>query len=581
MDKIKCLIVAAVWLTWLTTMAQSGADIDIERPGKIPDLVSVPPIDPLQVEPPQINLPRESIPISDRWRLMQTLGFKFPLYDPYNQNPVKGDLPVLQDWGDDIFFNLGVVSDSLVEARRLPTPVANQISIQPGTNDIFGRNQQNAFMQNLIVSVDLTKGDTTFRPPDYEFRFVPVFNYNRVNVEEAGVLNVNPALGTQRTDHFVGVQELFADAHLRNVSERYDFDSVRVGIQPFTNDFRGFLFQDSPFGVRLFGNRDNNQYQYNLAWFRRLEKDTNSGLNDVGRPLRKDDLYVANLYHQDWPFEGLTTEFSLVHNCNNERQFYYDTDGFLVRPALVGDVIPHSYQVTYPGISIDGHFGVWNISSSAYGAFGTDEHNPIAERSQQIEAGFFAAELSRDVNWMRFRMNFLVASGDKNPMGNKATGFDAIYENPQFAGSDTSFFIRQALPLIGGGGVSLTGGNSILPSLRSSKDQGQSNFVNPGISLFGGGADFDITPALRVFTNVSYLQFMNTSSLSLLRNQPITSTSIGTDMSVGFHLRPFFTQNFIINGSVAVLNSGAGLKELYGNNQGTYYSALFNVVLAF
>jgi len=333
--------------------------------------------------------------------------------------------------------------------------------------------------------------------------------------------------------------------------------------------------------VRLFGNRDNNQYQYNLAWFRRMEKDTNSGLNDVGRPLRKDDLFVANLYRQDWPVEGLTTEFSVVHNRNNEKQFYYNTDGFLVRPALFGDVIPHSYQVTYPGISMDGHIGVWNISSSAYGAFGTDEHNQIAQRSQQIEAGFFATELSRDVNWMRFRLNFLVASGDKNPADNKATGFDAIYENPQFAGSDTSFFIRQALPLIGGGGVSLTGGNSILPSLRSSKDQGQSNFVNPGISLFGGGADFDVSPALRFFTNVSYLQFMNTSSLSLLRNQPISSTSIGTDLSIGFHLRPFFTQNFIINGSVAVLNSGAGLNELYGNNQGMYYSALLNVVLAF
>ena len=41
------------------------------------------------------------------------------------------------------------------------------------------------------------------------------------------------------------------DKHLRNVSHRYDFDSLRVGIQPFSSDFRGFLFQDAPFGVRL------------------------------------------------------------------------------------------------------------------------------------------------------------------------------------------------------------------------------------------------------------------------------------------------------------------------------------------
>ncbi len=556
-------------------------DIDIVRPGHPREDIALPEMDPRQVAPPQADLPRDSIPVPDRWRLMEALGYRFPYYDPYNQNALKGDLPVLKEWGDSLFFNLGIISDSLQEARRLPTPVASQISIQPGANDVFGHNQQSEFIQNLIVSIDLSKGDTTFRPPDYEFRFVPVFNYNSDRVGEAGVLNIDPSYGTHRTDKFVGVQELFADVHLRNVSERYDFDSLRVGIQPFTNDFRGFLFVDSPFGVRLFGNRFNNQVQYNVAWFRRFEKDTNSGLNDISQAMRKDDTYLVNVYHQDWPVQGMTTQISVVHNSNHDTGFHYDTDGFLVRPALVGDVQPHEYQVTYPGVSMDGHFGVWNLSASAYGALGTDSHNPIARQSQQIQAGFFAAELSRDVDWIRFRGNFLVASGDKNPGDGKATGFDAIAENPQFAGSDTSFFIRQALPLIGGGGVELSGRNGLLPSLRSSLSEGQSNFVNPGISLIGMGADADVTPELRMFTNLSCLNFMNTSSLSLLRNQPIPSTSIGTDLSVGMHWRPFLNQNVIINGSVAVLIPGAGLKELYGSNQGSYYSALFNVILAF
>ena len=71
-------------------------------------------------------------------------------------------------------------------------------------------------------------------------------------------------------------------------SDRYDFDSVRVGIQPFQADFRGFLFNDNQLGIRLFGNRDNNRFQYNLAAFWRLEKDTNSGLNDVDQRPRDD-----------------------------------------------------------------------------------------------------------------------------------------------------------------------------------------------------------------------------------------------------------------------------------------------------
>ena len=49
---------------------------------------------------------------------------------------------------------------------------------------------------------------------------------------------------------------------------------MRAGIQPFNADFRGFLFQDQQAGVRLFGDRDNNRLQYNLAYFRRINKDT-------------------------------------------------------------------------------------------------------------------------------------------------------------------------------------------------------------------------------------------------------------------------------------------------------------------
>ena len=44
---------------------------------------------------------------------------------------------------------------------------------------------------------------------------------------------MKPSRGTERGDWFVGLQEAFVDYHIRNVSDRYDFDSVRVGIQPF------------------------------------------------------------------------------------------------------------------------------------------------------------------------------------------------------------------------------------------------------------------------------------------------------------------------------------------------------------
>ena len=559
-----------------------GEEVIQRRPGQSEPLQFFPPpVDPRQVPAPAAAVPRETLPVPDRWRIMQGLGYQHPWYDPYNQNVLKGDLPISK--GSDWFLNLGAVSDTLFEARRLPTPVPPQASTRPGSTDVFGQGKQSTFSETLIVSMALIKGDTTFRPPDLELRLTPAFNVNRSAAQENRVLFADPREGDTRNDSHVALQEAFADVHLRNVSPRYDFDSIRVGIQPFTSDFRGFVFQDVPFGVRLFGTRDNNRWQYNLGWFRRIEKDTNSGLNDIGKGLRGDDTFVANAYRQDFPALGFTSQATVMFNRNTEGGGqHYDTNGFLVRPAAVGDERPHNYRVTYLGYNGDGHFGRLNLSVSLYAALGTDDHNPIAGGPQDIRAGFAAAELSRDFSWVRLRLNALLQSGDKDPFDGKATGFDAIFENPQFAGADSSFWIRQAVPLVGGGGVTLSGRNGVLASLRSSKDEGQSNFVNPGLMLLGAGADFDLTPQWRLISNVSYLQFQSTEVLGVLRNQTPPSREIGWDVSVGVQWRPFMSQNMVLNASAAALLPGEGLKQLYDESQrGPQYSILANLLLAF
>src|SRR5258706_7436981 len=149
-------------------------------------------------------------------------------------------------YGEDWFFSLGVISDTTFEARRIPTPIGAQSTKDARSDDMFGRGTQSLFNQNLIVSLSLIKGDTTFRPPDVELRFVPVINFNRTVVDEVRTLNIDPRRGTTRNDGIVAIQELFADIHLRNVSDNYDFDSLRLGIQPFTADFRGLLYIDQP-----------------------------------------------------------------------------------------------------------------------------------------------------------------------------------------------------------------------------------------------------------------------------------------------------------------------------------------------
>ena len=196
-------------------------------------------------------------------------------WDPYNQSVLKGDYPI---FGQNIFMNLSAISDTLFEVRRLPT--ASGVSAKdPGSADVFGGGDQKFLNQNFIVSLELFKGDTAFKPRDLELRATGVFNVNFLNVQENGVVNVDVREGVSRTDTFASLQELFLEYHLGDLTPNYDFVSSRFGIQNFVSDFRGFIFSDSALGARFFGNLGSNRQQFNAAYFRTFEKDTNSGLN--------------------------------------------------------------------------------------------------------------------------------------------------------------------------------------------------------------------------------------------------------------------------------------------------------------
>ena len=525
---------------------------------------------------PQLSQFKDPVPVPDRWRIVDSLGYKDNLLDPYNRNILKGDKPLRDDW----FFAATLISDTVLEPRRSVTPVGASSSGSAGATDIFGSSDQMVFSQTILAELVYYKGDTTFRPPDYEFRFTPAINYNRVELDEIQGINADPAEGDTRSDDHVGIQAAFADMHLRNVGTRYDFDSIRVGIQPFTADFRGFLFNDSPFGVRLFGNRENNVFQYNLAWFRRMEKDTNSGLNDVSEDLRDDDIYVANLYWQDLGVLGFTSQFTVLYNRNRETDIRYDNNDFIVRPSSFGEERPKEYDVTYLGYSGDGHIGWLNLSTSLYYAVGTEDPAPFYGDETDISALFAAAEAGIDQDWVRWRVSALYASGDEDPYDDVSQGFDAIFENPLFAGADTSYWIRQNVPLVGGGRVALSGRNGVLNSLRSSKEQGQSNFTNPGTQLLGVGADFDVLPQLRLSFNVNQLWFADTAVLEVARNQGGIDTDIGVDASVAAIWRPWMHQNVVCRLSYAQLIPGEGYQDLYLDDQSPY-SLLANLILTY
>jgi len=557
--------------------------------------------------PPADDKDRE--PVTDRWRQTAANDPRYTegkderfigvaddprfrrgrIYNPYNQNVFKGDYPI---WGQHLFLVTTFESETLVAGRRIPVP-SGASSSRPDTNEFFGRGEQFALSQSFVTTFELFHGDTSFKPIDWRIRFTPVFNINYVDTQENNLVNINPVLGTNRYDTHVGFQELFGEVRIGDTtkylpflrgkgnvngeSPYYDTTFVRVGIQQLKSDFRGFVFDDFNLGARLFGQAESNRYQFNAAYFYMLEKDTNSGLNRRInlRNFRNQSVLIANLYRQDTLTKGYTSQFSFHYN-DDRPSVHFDVNNFLVRPALIGSFTPHGIKSYYFGWAGDGHIncspipllgkllGRCNVDHQFYEVVGHDSLNPIAGVPTSINAQMAAVEISKDRDWLRFKGSFFWASGDKKPFDGVARGFDSILDNTEFAGGINSFFQSNPIPF-GNTAILLTTPGSLLPNLRSSKIEGQSNFVNPGIFIYNTGLEAELTPKLRGILNLNYSHFHHTETLEELLFQPNIPRSIGVDYGVGFIYRPKLSENIIIEGGFNSLIPGSGFRDIYSS----------------
>jgi hypothetical protein len=516
----------------------------------------------------------EFVTVEDRWRIGYPAWDRYGKanstivdsnyrlgrwFDPYNLNVLKGDYPIR---GQHTFLNITGNSISLFEARQIPTATTPfESTARPFQFENFGRPNQFLFSQLLTLSFDLFSGDAGFKPMDWRVKLTPAFNANFIDAAELGVVNPDVRKGTQRGRSWSTLQEWFGEVKLADLGSEYDFVSLRAGVQPFSSDFRGFIYSDVNRGARLFGTLNGNRDQFNLAFFRQLEKETNSGLNTFED--RNQNILIGNWYHQDFIFPGYTLQGS-VHYNNDGPDTLYDRNRFLVRPDPVGVFQPHRVEVTYLGFAGDGHIDRFNISHAFYWALGRDSLNPLAGKAQTVNAQMAALELSYDRDWARFRVSGLWASGDGNISNGTATGFDSILDNTVFAG-EFSFWNRQNIPLFG---VQLTQRNSLYNGLRSSKIQGQTNFVNPGSQVLNFGLDVDITPRFRVVNNVNFLWFDKTAVLEQFVYQRRIDRDIGTDISVSTEYRPLLNNNVILLAGVSTLIPGSGFRQLYNRLDG-------------
>jgi hypothetical protein len=562
----------------------ASADLRVDLRGGLPRQSLGPPR-PVDYAAAQTESLQAAEAMTDRWRIVPPPyeldeNSRGPL-DPYNRNVLKGDYPIR---GNDVFLVLTGITDTLAESRTLPTP-SGVSAARPRSFHFFGHEEQSFFNENVTISADLFQGDTAFKPVVQRVKATIVGNVSKVRVAENGVVKPDVRRGTHRNDGHVSLQELFYEMKLRDLSPNYDFVSFRAGSQPFTSDFRGFIFSDTNLAVRLFGNWAANRFQYNLALFDRLEKDTNSGLNRIAE-LRQQRVAVANVYWQDFIVPGYTQQFS-VHLMRDKPSVAYDRNGFLVRPAPIGVFQPHEIQATYLGESGLGHIGRVNVDHAAYYVFGHDTLNPIAGPDPRLRggdgvrigAGMVALEVSYDRDWLRPRLALFYASGDSKPRDRRAGGFDAIYDAPAFAGAGFSFFNRLGIRLPGTG-VSLVERGSLLPDLKTSKDEGQPNYVNPGIQLLSAGVDIDVTPRLKTIVTVNAIRLDTTATLETVLFQDDIDQNLGVDASVGARFRPFLSNNVIVVGGLAAFIPGQGFEDIYERTRALYH--LFtNVILTF
>lgn len=488
--------------------------------------------------------PKDEAPyVSGRW------------LDPFNRNKLKGDYPI---FGQRTFLSVGLVSDTALTGRKIPIP-SGLGSADPDSEEFFGKMGQFAFTQNFAFSADLFHGDAAYRPADWRVKISPEINVNYIKVRENGIVNPDVRAGTTRLDSHLALQEAFVEVKLADLSSSYDFVSARAGIQTFNSDFRGFIFSDQEPGVRLFGTFDSNRYQFNAAYFTMLEKDSNSDLNSMA--YRNRQVFIANFFRQDFIKLGYTIQASF-HYDKDEATLQYDTNGFLVRPAALGRALPHKIRAYYYGLTGDGHIGRLNVNHAFYQVLGYDSLNQIAGKRTDINAQMAAAELSMDREWIRFHGSVFWASGDDNSRDGTARGFDAILDNSNFAGGFFSFWNREGIRLTGSA-VSLVSPGSLLPSLRSSKIQGQANFVNPGIFIYNGGLDVELTPKLRGVVNLNLIRFDKTEPLELVLLQAPIPKAVGVDSGIGFTYRPPLSENISITGVFNVFFPSQGFKDIF------------------
>jgi hypothetical protein len=469
------------------------------RPEPLPEApVGAATEDPGAIPPPPVGSPPPAA-VPDRWRLIKAVGVHERIWDPYHQNTWKGDRPIGGLW----FVNLSLIGDA--QARGL---VAGGLPHRAGFTGSVG--------------VDVTRGDTAFRPPVLRAKVV-----GRVRADTAG------------GDVF-GLRVAHVDVLLWSVSPAWDHDAVRVGLQPFTVGPRALVLLDAQPGLRLFGTRAANRLQYGVGVYRRLDRAWSDGVVDWSDARRPDDVGVVSASVRDLVGRGNDVFVGVVaHRVRG--------------PSPRRDVV-------WAGLGFDGRVGRFGLASEAWmlrGAAAATAGDPVAP----VRAAAALVAPSYDVDAWRFRAQLLAASGDRDPNDGAFTGFDALREGTSAGGAPGAW----RAGVVASPGAPTSGG--WIPGDRTSN---LPDLATPGIVAMGVGADVATSAAVRWSGDVTALSLASPRS---------GASFLGVDAAVGAVVRPAFNEHTRFAGDVGVLFPGAAVAALTSDRHGPLLTATLRAVL--
>ena len=396
-----------------------------------------------------------------------------------NQNKLKGDYPV---FGKRTFFNFTGVSDTLLEGRNLPVAERRQHRAAAAASSSSAAAASTCRSRRSRTSFDLFRGDTVFRP-DRLARPLRA-GLQRATSSTCRSTTASTPTCAARTRASITTSACRSSSSRRSSSTSAitttscrSAPASRSSRRTSAASWRCSKRPASACSARC----ESSRIEYNAAVFDMLEKDTNSGFNEMNR--RHQQIYIANVYVQDFLTPGYTAVVQLPRQRRSRRAALRHERV----PGAAGADRRHRHQRGRRPYYL--------------GEVGQRPPRPL-EREPRVLPGARPREQQPDRRaaaststrrWARWSCRSTrTGCGSRGPRSSpratairpttRGTASTRSSTSRSFAGGPFSLWNRQGLRLAQTG-TGLKSPVSLLPTLRTNKDEGQPNFVNPGIFI--------------------------------------------------------------------------------------------------